>query len=411
MNSAKSYLIALLTLATVGGMAVAWRQYQELVELRAGAMNKDERADLQKRVWSLEKLNRELQDQLATLRGERTEATEAVLAAASADRPPASEDGRGGRGRGGRGPGDGLQQMTAIRDLMAKPEVQALVSVQQKAAIEARYASLFRNLNLPPEQLDKLKNLLIERQTTVQDVLSAAFDQGVDPRTDPAGFRKLISDAQNVVNNGIKSVLGDAGFSQLQNYEQTLPQRNLVTDLQQRLSHTNTPLTSAQAEQLVQILAANAPQRVPNNPVAAGGPPPPPGGRGPGGGFGGGGYGDAAVFVGRGGDIGGAIVAAFGGGGGPGGNFVTPVMDGGRGGATAPVTSAAIAQAQTILAPSQLSALQQIQQQQQSQQQLQQLIRETMSAGQPAPGDRGRGPPGGGTTTGGIQNRRPGGGG
>ena len=37
---------------------------------------------------------------------------------------------------------------------MAKPEVQALMSVQQKAAVEARYAALFKNLNLTPAQAD-----------------------------------------------------------------------------------------------------------------------------------------------------------------------------------------------------------------------------------------------------------------
>lgn len=393
MNSPKSYLIALLTLTTIGGVALAWRQHQELVELRAAALNKDERAALQKRGWDLEKLNRELRDQLAAARSNKAGEADAVVAAASTDRP-AFEEGRGGRGRGGRGPMDGMQQMAAMRDLMAKPEVQALMSVQQKAAIDARYASLFKNLNLPPEQLDKLKNLLLERQTTVQDVMSAARDQGMDPRTDPAGFRKLIADAHNSVNNGIKSVLGDSGFAQLQTYEQTLPQRNVVNDLQQRLSYTNTPLTSVQAEQLVQVLAANTPTRTPNNPPVDGGPPPPPmGGRGPGGGFG---------------DFGAAVLGAFGGGG-PGPGFMAAVVDGGRGGATAPVTSTAVAQAQAILAPPQLQALQDIRQQQQSQQQLQQLIRETMSAGQPTTGDRARGPSGGGTTTGGSPTRRPGG--
>ena len=47
--------------------------------------------------------------------------------------------------------------------------------------------------------------------------------------------------------------------------------------------------------------------------------------------------------------------------------------------------SAAVAQAQTVLAPPQVSALQQIQQQQQAQQQLRQLVNETLSSHQPKP--------------------------
>lgn len=246
---------------------------------------------------------------------------------------------------------------------MAKPEVQALMRVQQTAAIDARYAALFHRLNLGTAQSDQLKSLLAERQTTLQDVLMAAREQGVNPRTDPEGFRKLIADAQGEVDVGIKSLLGDAGFAQLQNYEQTLPQRNLVNDLQQRLSYTAAPLSATQADQLVQILADHSPQR-------GGNANPPPPGRG---------------FIGP--ELGGLVAGALGG---PG--MLNALGDmGARGGGTARVTEGAVTQAQTVLAPTQLSALQQIQQQQQSQQQLQQLLRDNLSPGGNAPATRRKG--------------------
>ena len=376
MTSLKNYLIALLALTTVGGAALALHQYQELVELRAAAMNASERADLQRRAWDLEKLNRELQDQLAAMCASG-EPGDALLADANGA-PPPPDNGRGGRGGGRGGRANAQQQIAAVRDLMAKPEVQALLSVQQKAAIDTRYAAMFQSMNLQPEQVDKLKSLLAERQTTLQDVRNAAREQGIDPRTDPEGFRKLMADAQNDINRGIKSVIGDAGLAQLQNYDQTMPQRNVVNQLQQRLNSTNTPLTPSQSDQLVQILAANSPARNPNDPAGAGGPP--PGGRGfGGGGFGFGGNGGPGFGGGGGpgGPLGGALAGALGG---PGGGLAGAVLDGaGRGGQTAPVTTAAVAQAQTILAPPQVKALQQIQQQQQSQQQLQQLVRETLA--------------------------------
>jgi hypothetical protein len=83
MKPPKTYLIALLALTTVGGSMLAWQQYGELVELRAAAMNKDERADLQKRAWDLERLNKQLRDQLAAQR-------------------PSGEDGTIAAGEGGR---------------------------------------------------------------------------------------------------------------------------------------------------------------------------------------------------------------------------------------------------------------------------------------------------------------------
>ncbi len=364
MNSPKTYLVVLLACTTVGGALLAWRQYGELVDLRAASLNRDERADLQKRIWDLEKSNRELRDQLAAQRGPG--AREGAVADADGERPARGE--RGGRGgdRGPGGRGDAFQrQSAAVRDLMSKPEVQAMLSLQQKMAIEGRYATLFKNLNLPPDQIEKLKSLLAERGTTLQDVFTAGRDLGIDPRQNPEGFRKLVADSQDEINRSIKAVIGEQGFTQLSTYEQTLPQRNLVNDLQQRLSYTSAPLTSAQTEQLVQILAANTPPRTPSAPTdgpGRGGPPP-----------GGGG------FPTRGPDVG-AVLGAIGG---PGASIMVGGFDGGRGPGGAVVTAAAVTQAQSVLAPSQLAALQQIQQQQEAQQQLRKLVSETVQATQP----------------------------
>jgi hypothetical protein len=365
VTSPKNYVIVLLALTTVAAAWLAWRQHTDIEELRAAAMNKDERASLQKRLWDLEKLNRELRDELATPRGTRGEA--GGVAGADGARPPREFAGRGRGDPRGFGP-----QVNAMRDLMSKPDVQAMINLQQQSMIDARYGSLFKNLNLQPEQVDRLKTLLAERNTTIMDVAGAALEQGIDPRQNPDAFQKLVSDAQNAINTSIKEVIGDAGFAQLTSYEQTLPQRNVVDQLDRRLSYTNTPLTAAQSEQLVQILAANAPPTGTNvqsaTATAAGdfhfaGPPP---GRGPG---------PDAGFV----------MAV-----GPGPGPMMGMVDGGRiGGPTSPVTDAAVAQSATVLSPQQVQALQQIQQQQQSQQQLRQMVNDTMMANQPQAPSRG----------------------
>ena len=250
---------------------------------------------------------------------------------------------------------------------MARPEVQALLTAQQRAAIEARYDPLFRKLNLSPEQSAKLTALLADRGNTRRDVEDAARAQGIDPRQNPEAFRQLLGDAQAVLDAGIKSVIGDSGFAQLATFEQTLPQRNLVDQLQQRLVHTNVPLTPAQTEQLVQILATHSP--APTRPAGTPGFDRPPS--------------DTMVFeFGRGGgpgfgpppggpDSGRMIVSALGG---PG---MGPPPGGP--GPVAVVTPAAVAQAQTVLVPQQLEALQKIQQTQAAQQQVQQLIRQTIA--------------------------------
>lgn len=345
MNSTKNYVIALLVLTTIGGATLAWNEYRELVGLRAAALSEKERADLQKRIWDLQKANKELEERLAA--AGHVEGEEMASDAEEAPAQPGDNRGQRGPQRGNRGG----QQFAAMRELMAKPEVQALLAAGQKAVIDGRYAALFKSLNLTPEQADKLKALLAERQNVRQDVMAAAREQGLDPRTDRDSMRKLVTDSQNAINENIKSLIGADAFSKLTNYEQTMPQRDLVSVLQQRLNATDTPLTTAQAEQLVQILAANTPPRNTGNANAgnnegfrfgAGGGP---------GGFGG--------FGGRdfgGGALGGAVASVAG----PG---------------AAPITAQAVAQAAPVLSQPQLDVLQQLQQQQQNAQKLQQLMR------------------------------------
>ncbi|HEY1109733.1 MAG TPA: hypothetical protein VGE76_13890 [Opitutaceae bacterium] len=373
MNATKNTLIAVLALATVGGAVLAWKQYGELVELRASALDRTAREDFQKRIADLEKQNRELQDRLAS-RSRRGPGGEAGLAGAGDE-----GEGPGGRGPGGPGGprgrfGDPRQADAAMRELMAKPEVQALMAQQQKAAVESRYAALFKSLNLSPEQAEKLKTLLADRMNTGRDVAEAARAQGIDPREDRETFAKLLADAQTTLDNSIKSVISDQGYSQLQAYEQTMPQRNLVEQFQRQLAYSETPLTTQQAEQLVQIMAANPPQRTATDPT------------------------QSTVAVRGGPDF------VFSAGGGPGlGGPAGAIMIGGgpgAGGGSATITSNAIAQSQSVLNASQVAALQQLQQQQAAQQQLQQTIRNTLSGQQ-------SGATGSGASTGGATTAQP----
>lgn len=314
MHTPKNYLILFLALTTIGGAALAWRQYQELTQLRASALNNDERANLQKRLWAAEKRKHELESALAA----RADGPSAGPADPSSG--PEQPSGPGGR----RDRGNMAANFMAMMD---KPEIQKLMATQQKAALDARFATLFKNLNLTPEQLEKFKNLLVEKQTAITDALAAARAQGINPRTDPEDFQKLVTDAQAESDAGIKTALGDAGYAQYQQYQQTLPQRSVVNQLAQSLSYTSTPLTSGQTEQMVSILAANTPAS--SNPTGS--------------------------------NTRATIATAFG---------------VGFGGAlNSPITNSAITQAQTVLAPPQVSALQQLQAAQQAQTQLNQAMR------------------------------------
>ena len=337
-SKSKNYLIALFFVSTVAGGIFAWGQYQELSRLRADSLQKENaHADLLKRLWALEKRKNELDAEIADLRSRRdgSALAEADAAPAPGDQPDRPRPGPGGFNRRGVG---------SLTTLLDNPEFSRLWNAQQKMALDSRYAALFKNLNLSAADLDKFKSLLVEKQSAVMDVLAAARQQGLSPR-DPADrsqIATLLQNAQAQVDSNIQQTLGATQFAQYQNYEQTLPQRNVVNQLAQSLSYSGSPLQDSQSEQLVNILAANSQARS----QAAGGMA--------------------------------GLAGAFGGG-----------MGGGAiGNRSTPITDAAITQAQSVLSAPQLTALQQLQAQQQAQRQIAQMMRQAASGGG-APGSGG----------------------
>jgi len=355
VNSPKNYLLVILACTTLGGAAYAWKQYQELIALRAAALGSDERSDLQKRLWAAEKRGKDLADQLAAARS-RIGSDEALAENGEPANPAAA--GRGDRRtRGPGGPGGFGNVLNALQ----KPETQRLIALQQKAQLDSRYAALFKGLNLSPAQLEKFKNLLVERQTSMMDVMTAAREQGVDPRADPQGFRQLVAGTQAESDASIKTALGDTAYAQYKDFEKTMPPRATTDQLGQRLSYTSTPLTAEQSASMVTILAQTAPAT--RQPGAAGST-----------------GGTATV----------SVVADSGGGrGGPGGSVIGGMFGalggvGGQGGGTtanSPITDATVNLAQGVLSGPQVDALKQLQQEQLAQQKLGQTFRETMGGG------------------------------
>jgi hypothetical protein len=252
MKSARNYLILVLGLATLAGTALAWKQHQELIQLRAQLLNPDERMDLEKLLADARKSVRDLQDQLAALRGRiETSRPEAAVA----------NDNRGRRGPGGRAVWEALSN---------DPKFQKLIAIQRKAGLDVHYAALFKALNLTPQQLDQFKSLLVERQQAIQDAMNAAREQGINPRSDPAAFQQAITDAESSIDAQLQSTLGPGDFAQLQQFEQTIPGQNTVAQVQQALTLTD-PLNSSQANALVNIIMSNAPQRAGNGTAGIGG--------------------------------------------------------------------------------------------------------------------------------------------
>jgi hypothetical protein len=328
VRPSKNALIIILAFAVATLAAVAWNQYRELIGLRAQVAD-GELAALKKQLADARKAIKSLEDRMAAMRGRRG------AGAAAGDEANADPAAAGaGRGRAGAG------RLGVFGQLAANPEFQRLLALQMKSRISVTYGPLFKALNLAPDQLAQFQSLLADKQQALVDTLQAAREQGINPRSDPDGFKTLVNQSISQVDTSIQQALGDAGYQQYQQYQQTLPERNTVNSLQQQLSYTQSPLTDDEANQMVQLLAQNQPQR-------AGG---------------------------------GTAGTENGGDGGP--NLMNLI----NGGGTAKITPETITAASGVLSAPQVSVLQQIQSEQQAQQQMQQLIR---NAGRSAGGNAG----------------------
>lgn len=309
------FLATLSSVVAVGSLLYAWQLNSRLNDSDAARLAVEkESAALQARVAQLEK------DAEAFLAG-RAGSPRPGLAAAdgesggnSGPTPARSAESRRG-GPGGR---------AAFFD---SPEMQKLAAVERRAMLDGRFAALFRKLNLSPDSLEKFKALLADRQAAATDVMSAAQANGMNPRENRDQIRALITNAETEIDNNIRATLGDSVYQQYMDYERTMPQRGLTTQLEQRLSYTSTPLNPNQTEQLVTLLAAA-------NPNANASP-------------------QTGFF---------------------GGGFMP-----GRGSTT--ITDAVVTQSQTILNSQQVDALRQLQQEQQAREQIRQQIRNQNRAG------------------------------
>jgi hypothetical protein len=209
--------------------------------LRALGLTQEERSRLQKVAWDAAK---------------RAQAAEARLAAARDARSATSAGEEPGKPSATQALGDYATDMIAKLD---DPEIRRLRDEQQLAAINRRNAGFYKSAKLSPAQLAQFQQLLLERQNTATDVLIAATQQGINPMENPAEFNQMVKSAEAEVDAKIQTDLGPDTYNQFQAFQQAQGQRGVVTQLQQDLSYTETPLTDAQQTQMAQVMAQTNP--------------------------------------------------------------------------------------------------------------------------------------------------------
>ena len=246
MSQPRIAALAILGIATVTGAGLAYHHYQRAEELAA-------------RLAGLESEQINLPTERRAPRAMMSRETESVAAAnsASADEEEAepSEEPADRERERERGGDRGRRDMgSRIAEMMADPEYAAAFNLQQRARLDRTYADLFAQLDLPPNTLTRLQDLIIEKQNTTRDVFTAAREEGFG-RENRDQIRQLMEATQAEIDSEIAATIGQDSFATLQNYEQTGRERAVVGQVESRLSYSSTPLNPNQALALTSILA------------------------------------------------------------------------------------------------------------------------------------------------------------
>jgi hypothetical protein len=240
----KNYLILFLACTTVGVGFQLFRARQQLADARKAP--------------SLEVKKTEINTSAAPAPTLVDRAPEAPAASPVAEPSETAPAGAPPDRQGGPGGNRGARFGAAMAELMKDPEFAAALKLDQEARIDNRYSTLFKQLNLPPEQLAALKSLLAERENANRDVWASAAAQGLNPRDNRDELRQLTADLQAEVDENIKTTLGENVYGAIENYNNTAPQRNVVSDFNQKLAITGASLSDSQSQQLTNIIAETA---------------------------------------------------------------------------------------------------------------------------------------------------------
>lgn len=243
MPSFKNLLLLFLAATTLAFGGLAWWQARELSARETVAESAP--PDVHRRLVQAEQRVQALEAELASAQPTGTPAAAAAGPSATSPRERSGEN---------------------YRQFRDNPEVRQLVAVRQKGALDNRYARLFKSLNLTPAQLENFKRLLLEKQASAADVFSVARAEGLNARTNPDALRTLVAEAQAEVDASIQTAIGSAAFAEYKQYEATLPYRGVVSQLEQRTSYGDSPLTEAQSQQMLQIFAETSAAAAAANP-------------------------------------------------------------------------------------------------------------------------------------------------
>ena len=155
--------------------------------------------------------------------------------------PPAGEKAGGG-------------MMEGIAKMFSTEEGKKMMRSQMAMGLKMQYGSLAKDLKLDPKVADQVFALLGDRQAALAEATFGAMKGGA---LDEAATKEISAKSEVLkkeYDEKLKTVLGDSGMTQLQDYERTLGDRMMLNMHEQQFSAAGSPLEQTQRDSLLQIM-------------------------------------------------------------------------------------------------------------------------------------------------------------
>ena len=144
-----------------------------------------------------------------------------------------------------------IHMSDVVRD---HPEMADLWNKQQRMNMLRQYGDAIAGMHLPPDEAEKLKSLLVERQNSMNDARDAAAKAGIKPGTPE--MAQATSQAAAEVQQQITGLIGADGNAQLQAGVGANNNSYAITNYGYAMTDAGVPLSTDQSKTLAQLMYA-----------------------------------------------------------------------------------------------------------------------------------------------------------
>lgn len=150
-----------------------------------------------------------------------------------------------------------------VNNALDHPEARAAFIEKEVQRAKSKFSRFFNSAGLSADEVDKFLAVIADFAQAKLDLSADVRAQGYGPYNvpqDPDAYYELFkvdAEVDSEYMNNLRTVLGDNLYQQFLAYRGTIPVFNLTDALASQLSNTGNPLTTQQADQMVQDLKAN----------------------------------------------------------------------------------------------------------------------------------------------------------